>query len=123
MSNGFEGTKGPWEFHALAHSAVIGADRVLVANCGGHADNRRDEDELIAEQNANARLIIEAGNVANETGLTPRQLAEQRAELLSACERLLSDFKGVIARRVVRSADETIAEAEAAVARATGGES
>lgn len=34
----------------------------------------------------NARLIAEAGTVANETGLWPRELAEQRKELLYACE-------------------------------------
>lgn len=33
---------------------------------------------------ANANLIAEAFNVANETGLSPRQLAGQRAELLEA---------------------------------------
>jgi hypothetical protein len=36
------------------------------------------------EREANARLIAEAGTVATETGLTPRQLADQRAELLEA---------------------------------------
>lgn len=39
----------------------------------------------------NARLIAEAGTVATETGLTPRQLAEQRAELLDALENLMSN--------------------------------
>ena len=38
------------------------------------------------EANANAGLIAEAGTVATETGLTPRQLADQRADLLAACE-------------------------------------
>lgn len=38
----------------------------------------------INEAIANAKLFAEAGTVANETGLTPRQLAEQRAELLIA---------------------------------------
>lgn len=33
---------------------------------------------------ANAELIVEAFNVTNESGLTPRQLLEQRNELLSA---------------------------------------
>lgn len=35
---------------------------------------------------ADAHLIAEAFNVHHETGLTPRQLAEQRAELLEALE-------------------------------------
>lgn len=33
---------------------------------------------------ANAQLIAETGTVFHETGLTPRELAEQRAELLAA---------------------------------------
>lgn len=35
------------------------------------------------EQEANARLIEEAGTVTNETGNTPRQLADKNKELLS----------------------------------------
>lgn len=35
---------------------------------------------------ADAALIAEAFNVANETGRTPRQLAEERAELVGALE-------------------------------------
>lgn len=30
--------------------------------------------------------LIEAGTVANETGYTPRQLADHKADLLAACE-------------------------------------
>jgi len=41
------------------------------------------------EHRANARLIAEAGTVATETGLTPRQLADQRKELLEALEDLV----------------------------------
>jgi len=37
----------------------------------------------------NTNLICEAGTVFHETGLTPRQLAEQRAELLEALRDLL----------------------------------
>ena len=49
-------------------------------------DDVPDEGARVAE--ANARLIAEAGTVLHETGLTPRQLAEQRAELLEALQRL-----------------------------------
>ena len=38
---------------------------------------------------ANAQLIKEAGTVANETELMPRQMKEQRDELLAACEDFL----------------------------------
>jgi hypothetical protein len=44
-----------------------------------------------AEQVANADLWAEATNTHHETGLTPRQLAEQRAELLEALQRLVSE--------------------------------
>lgn len=40
------------------------------------------------EQQANAELITEAFNVTNECGLTPRQLLEQRNELLDALKEL-----------------------------------
>ena len=39
---------------------------------------------------ANAKLITEAFNVANETGYSPRELADINAELLEACKSLLS---------------------------------
>jgi len=38
------------------------------------------------EDKANAKLIAEAGTVTNECGLTPRQLLEQRNELLEAAK-------------------------------------
>jgi len=41
---------------------------------------------------ANARLIAEAGTVAHETGLTPRQLAEQRDELVKALQWALAEL-------------------------------
>lgn len=44
---------------------------------------------------ANANLIAESFNVAHETGLTPRQLADQRAELLEAAQFAYSVFRGV----------------------------
>lgn len=42
-------------------------------------------EETESEQEANAQLIAEAGTVANETGFTPRQLAEQNQNLKEAC--------------------------------------
>jgi len=39
---------------------------------------------------ASASLIGEAFNVYHETGLTPRQLAEQRGELLKAAKRMIA---------------------------------
>lgn len=42
-----------------------------------------------------AHLIAEAGTVANETGLTPSQLADQRAELLAVCQQIFKVAKNV----------------------------
>jgi len=67
------------------------------------------------EAQANARLIAEAGTVAHETGLTPRQLAEQRDELLAALKE---------ARDTLNGAPETVglhAQIDAAIAKAEGG--
>lgn len=74
------------------------------------------------EAQTNARLIAEAGTVAHETGLTQRQLAEQRAELLAALSaiaalegRSKADAVGLIkrARHI----------AKCAIAKAEGGAS
>ena len=52
------------------------------------------ESHRLEERDANAALIAEAFNVANETGLTPRQLADQRAELLVAAQMLADLYHG-----------------------------
>ena len=44
------------------------------------------------EAEANAELIAEAFNVTNECGLTPRQLFEQRNELLDVLEELYNSM-------------------------------
>ncbi len=43
----------------------------------------------LTESEANAQLIAEAGTVANETGFTPRQLADQNKELREVLEKAL----------------------------------
>ena len=43
------------------------------------------------EADANADLICEAFNVANETGFSPRQLAERNKKLLEAMESIIED--------------------------------
>src|SRR5690348_14469594 len=70
---------GPWRYELARRSEGIFPHRVMDANgaevCRVHAAN---ED--------GARLIAEAGTVAHETGLTPRQLVEQRKELMGALQ-------------------------------------
>ena len=69
------------------------------------------------------KFIDEACAIADETGLTPRQLAQQRAELLEA----LIAFRdggpsgGQDFAEWHRSYEPAIAKARAAIARAMGG--
>lgn len=65
-------TPGPW-FHNGRFVGTAPDNDDILHGCY-HDENQAE---------ANARLIAEAGTVATETGLTPRQLAEQRAELLA----------------------------------------
>lgn len=44
------------------------------------------------EANGNANLYAEAHNVANETGLSPLQLKEQRDELLAVIKKVKQDY-------------------------------
>jgi len=70
----------------------------------------------IAEANAN--LIAEAFNVATETGLTPRQLADQRAELLDALRALIARKDSVDPEGLFDGLEDI--NARAAIAKATG---
>lgn len=54
------------------------------------------------EMNANAELIAEVFNVTHETGRTPRQLADERAELIASLAPL----------RVIVGATATLPEGE-----------
>ena len=73
-------TPGPWEL-----SYDKGSTRDVIASNGSEPICMVRQSWVSREAyQANAQLIAEAGTVATETGLTPRQLAEQRAELLEA---------------------------------------
>lgn len=56
---------------------------------GFPAGERERIAKFISEQDANAALIAEAFNVADETGRTPAQLAAERAELVAELTNLL----------------------------------
>lgn len=60
-----------------------------ICNSEGRAVVMLEHDGSL-EANANVELILEAFNTAHYTGLTPRQLAEQRAELLEAARKVIS---------------------------------
>lgn len=105
MSSAKNATRGPWTVDASDEDAieVVGTP---VWGCERFGKRGRWSvctlDDLLGdhpkEVKANARLIAEAGTVLHETGLTPRQLAEQRAELLEALEQLLYMKDGQAAR-------------------------
>ena len=85
--------RGPIDPHPLLPTA-----RQFVANTGfndGPNGSKPSERQI-----ANARMIAEAGTVAHETGRTPRQLADELAELLAALkaavERMEAVAEGII---------------------------
>lgn len=71
-----------------------------------------------------AHLIAEAGTVANETGLTPQQLADQRAELLEALRQIVTRYVELVNSGDCGSwnpeKELEVVDARAAIARATG---
>lgn len=69
-------SKGKWksDFIYSAWDIIVGGVKIA-ENIGGKTNEERE---------ANAKLIAEAGTVANETGKTPRQLADENKELLEA---------------------------------------
>jgi hypothetical protein len=91
--------------------AIGCGDKRVIAEAFGRAADREGS-RLPAEANAN--LIAEAFTVAHETGLTPRQLAEQRAELLTACKSAEEWLSGWA------SAEPFLTTIRAAIAKATG---
>lgn len=80
-----------------------------------HPENTLGMDET----KANAGLIAEAFNVHRETGLTPRQLAEQRAGLLAALKAVMTDHEADKYEPFLTV--ETVEMVEAAIAKAEGG--
>lgn len=110
-----------WHINAVHGDSRIGHRQwngmIAVYGC----DDFPVDGARIAEANAN--LIAEAFNVATETGLTPRQLAEQRAELLEALIKLLAEYKGDMANLSPDIDFEQFGEivrSRAAIAKATG---
>lgn len=88
-------TKGDWEM-TTEHEGGIGSPikKISVTAWKERKKNERTglriatidvyEGDDLEELKANAKLIAEAGTVTNETGKTPRQLADENKELLKA---------------------------------------
>ena len=93
MSSGFEGAKGPARV-SVVQKFVAGEGGTLAVSFPGWRRAidvyAHTADGSMALGEANAGLVAEAFNVLHETGLTPRQLAEERAELLEALRGLVS---------------------------------
>lgn len=84
-------TKGEWsKNHDPEYPEEISIE------CDAGTDNRYfiATVDFGMDQEANADLIIEAGTVANETGLTPRQLLDQRNELIGVLDELANGYEG-----------------------------
>lgn len=73
-----EPTRGHYTF---VHQFNVECDRRGIANCGGYSPSHGQQ-EAFEENKANALLVADAFNVYNETGLTPRQLAERNKEAI-----------------------------------------
>ena len=71
---------------------------------------------------ANAELAAEAFNVANETGLSPRQLADQNAELLAVLQDYDNWFAGFDPENQASRFEgrKIVIRARAVIAKATG---
>lgn len=84
-------TPGPWTVQispVRRTLCVMSADTWIC----GEFDNPNTPLEG-EEAQANARLIAEAGTVATETGLTPRQIAERHADLTKQRDELVAALK------------------------------
>ena len=64
------------------------------------------------------RTLVEGLEVEHETGLSPRQLAEQRRGLVEALKRLMHCYETSLAGKSVRDADEALCQAHTALAHA-----
>ena len=84
---------------------------VFLTDMGGDVDLCHS-----GENKANADLIAEAFNVANETGYTPSQLADQKAELLEALEHCRNGLEATH----IEAAKPFIDLADNAIKKATG---
>lgn len=100
-------TKGPWEAVTRpSDGQIFGRDEAYYVIPTSLSDDQRDPRYVaeyaiaraltvleafdgVAEAKANCALFAEAGTVYHETQLTPRELADQRAELLASLQRVL----------------------------------
>lgn len=84
-----------------------------IANIGCQVQEISDEPQNLVAFDVDkkwAQIFTDAGNIFNETGLTPRQLLEQRDELLTTLRQIAVHAGTVLDLKWV--AQEAIAKAE-----------
>lgn len=97
-------TSGPWESN---NGGVWNTDGQTVCVMYSGAD-----DWYLENSKANGALIAEAGTVYHETKLTPRQLLEQRDELLKALKVALTHLRFSNNSMAERTMTEAISKVE-----------
>lgn len=83
-------TKGEWELSKNFNQGIrvlVGQDNPITMTNICSVSGRPSDKEV----EANAKLIAEAGTVANECGLSPKQLLEQRNDFLAVSKMIKSN--------------------------------
>lgn len=83
-------TKGEWKYD---HDAVVDVNGNIIASLS------KDKKQYFKERNetlSNAKLIAEAGTVANETGMTPKEMQSQLIGLKAAAIMLQEQNKELL---------------------------
>lgn len=89
-------TKGKWKYEGNVlyslHEVNFGNGKVETNRfyCSMYPDNNSPEAKN--EVKYNIKLAAEAGNIAIETGLTPKQILEQRDELLKYAKKVVDNY-------------------------------
>ena len=110
MSEAIKPTPGPWIVSTYADGfEVDGPGGICIAQAQQLKPIRKKEDH--DQRKANARLIAEAGTVAHETGLTPRQLVDRVKELEELLNGVLLMGRGTSGRIIVEGWQEEVLRA------------
>lgn len=91
-------SKGDVKYHYFSNVKI--RYRYLISVSGTNVCKiGRDDNDNSTQEKANALLICDAFNVANQTGLTPSQLQsdlEKAKEFLSECSRFLNSVQAPV---------------------------
>ncbi len=91
-------TKGEWTINPVIEKNEFGVNEIGIDALEANATNicsifYNDELESKIEAESTAKLIAEAGTITNQCGFTPKQLLEQRNDLLEALIWAKEQFK------------------------------